>query len=94
MEWNAIFNLIDPRLLGVVAMCWILGFVLKRTPRVQDWTIVYIVTIFALLLTVWIIGFGPEAVIQGVLAGAFAVYGHQMVKQTAKAAEDDSEGLL
>lgn len=81
MDWNTIFQLIDPKLLIVVAVCWVLGFVLKQTPRVPDWSIVYIVTLVAVLLTVWLIGVGPEAIIQGVLAGAFAVYGHQVVKQ-------------
>ncbi|BBI32060.1 phage holin family protein [Cohnella abietis] len=94
MEWNAFFQLIDPQLFIVVAACWVLGFSLKRTPIVEDWTIVYIVTIAAVLLAVWLIGFSPESVIQGVLAGAFAVYGHQMIKQTTKVAENESEDSL
>lgn len=81
MEWNAIFSLINPMLLVVVAVCWCLGYMLKQTPRVPDWMIVYIVTVAAVLFTVWLIGFGAEAIIQGVLCGAFAVYGHQLVKQ-------------
>lgn len=82
MDWNIIFELIDPKLLVVVAVCWCLGYILKQTPHVPDWTIIYIVTGVAILLTVWMIGISPESVIQGVLCGAFAVYGHQIVKQT------------
>jgi len=89
MEWNAIFQLIDPKLLIVVAACWVLGYVLKDTPKVPNWSIVYIVTAAALALTVWLIGWGPEAVIQGVLAGAFAVFGHQIIKQAKERAESD-----
>lgn len=82
MEWNMIFELIDPRLLIVVAACWVLGYIFKNTPVVPDWTIVYIVTLLAVLFVIWLHGFGPDAIIQGVLCGAVAVYGHQLAKQT------------
>lgn len=87
MEWNAIFELIDPRLLIVVAACWVIGFVLKQTPRVPDWSIVYIVVLIAVGLSVGLIGWSVEAVIQGILAGAFAVFGHQVVKQAQKSGD-------
>ncbi|WVD77639.1 phage holin family protein [Paenibacillus sp. LX16] len=74
-------------MLIVVAVCWVIGIGIKQTPKVPDWSIVYIVTAVAVLLTVWMQGWGPQAVIQGVLAGAFAVYGNQLVKQTKKGAE-------
>ncbi|KJD42340.1 phage holin family protein [Paenibacillus terrae] len=84
MDWNMVYGLIDPKLLIVVAVCWVIGYGLKKTPRVPDWSIVYIVTGVAVLLTIWMIGWGPQAIIQGVLAGAFAVYGNQIVKQARK----------
>ncbi|WP_138751134.1 phage holin family protein [Paenibacillus sinopodophylli] len=89
MDWNVIFQLIDPKLLIVVAACWAIGFVLKQTPKVPNWSIVYIVTSVAVSVTVWLIGWSPEAVIQGVLAGSFAVFGHQIVKQAKERAESD-----
>jgi hypothetical protein len=92
MEWNALFNLIDPKLLIVVACCWALGFVLKQTPRVPDWTIVYIVTLFAVAFTVWMLGVTPDAFMQGILCGAVAVFGHQLVKQAKQADGGDSSG--
>ncbi|WP_342417192.1 phage holin family protein [Paenibacillus sp. FSL R10-2782] len=82
MDWNTVWSLIDPKLLIVVALCWVLGIIIKNTPRVPDWSIVYIVTAVAVILTIWMIGWGPKAVIQGVLAGAFAVYGNQFIKQS------------
>jgi len=82
MEWGVLMEQIDPKLMAVVAACWCIGYVLKQTPRVPNRTIVYLVTIFAVLLVIWLCGFGPHSVIQGVLCGAFSVYGHQLVKQT------------
>ncbi|QCT03799.1 hypothetical protein E6C60_3088 [Paenibacillus algicola] len=82
MEWNMIFELVDPRLLIVVAACWVIGFILKQTPKVPDWSIIYVVLAVAILFTVGVIGWSMESIIQGILAGAFAVFGHQVVKQT------------
>ncbi|WP_431785754.1 phage holin family protein [Paenibacillus lactis] len=81
MEWNVIFELIDPRLFIVVAACWVIGILLKQIPAVPNWIIVYGVVIASVLLTFGLIGLSVESLIQGILAGAFAVFGHQAVKQ-------------
>lgn len=91
MDWNMIWTLIDPRLLIVVAACWIIGNILKRTPRVPDWSIVYVVVVFAVLLSAWLLGWGAESLIQGILAGAFSVFGHQIVKQTKIGVETNED---
>ncbi|SMF91187.1 Phage holin family Hol44, holin superfamily V [Paenibacillus uliginis N3/975] len=88
MEWSMIFELIDPRLFLVVAACWVIGYMLKKTPKVPDWSIVYIVVVFAVVFAVGLIGWSMEAIIQGILTGAFAVFGHQAVKQAIKGAGD------
>lgn len=82
MNWETVFGLIDTKLLIVVAVCWVIGYVLKMTPKVPDWTIVYVVTVAAVLLSCGLLGWTVEVLIQGILAGSFAVYGHQLVKQT------------
>lgn len=84
MDWNTIFDLIHSEFMIVVVACWVIGYALKMTPRVRDWTIIYIVTLVAILLTGWMLGFSAESVVQGILCGAFAVYGHQLVKQSQK----------
>lgn len=84
MDWNTVFTLIDPKLLIVVAACWVIGYVLKQTPKVPDWTIVYVVTLASIALAITLLGWSGETLIQGILCGAFAVYGHQLVKQSKK----------
>lgn len=84
MEWTNISELIDARLIVVVAACWVCGYILKQTPKVPNWTIIYSVTTIALVLTIWMLGWSPESLIQGILAGAFAVYGNQIIQQTAR----------
>ncbi|CAM3464456.1 phage holin family protein [Paenibacillus lupini] len=82
MTWEDIIDLIDPKLMIVVAACWVIGYMLKQTPFVPDWTIVYAVTAVAIISTCFILGFHVESVLQGVLCGAVSVYGSQLVKQT------------
>lgn len=84
MEWSMIFELIDPRLFIVVVACWVIGYILKRTPKVPDWSIVYVIVVFAIIFAVGLIGWSMETIIQGILTGAFAVFGHQAVKQAIK----------
>lgn len=88
MEWNAILELLDPRLAIVLALCWVLGYMLKQTPRVPNWTIVYVVTAVSVLFTVWLLGWSPESLIQGALTAAVAVYSNQLIKQGLKKGED------
>lgn len=89
MEWNAIFELINPELLVVVAVCWIVGYILKQTPRVPDWCIVYVVSLVAIVFASILLGFGAQSVLQGILCGAVAVYGNQLLKQAREAANSD-----
>ncbi|WP_019636110.1 phage holin family protein [Paenibacillus fonticola] len=93
MEWNMIFELIDPRLLIVVAACWVFGYVLKQTPKVPDWSIIYAVVVLAVVFAVGLLGWSVETVIQGILSGAFAVFGHQAVKQARKGADEHEKSM-
>jgi len=89
MDWGTIAGLIDTRLLIVLAACWVIGYGLKRTPFIPDWSILFIVIGVAILLSGGIIGFSAEAIIQGILVGAVAITGHQAVKQAREAVNDD-----
>ncbi|MCM3747471.1 phage holin family protein [Paenibacillus pasadenensis] len=89
MDWTFINALIRPELGGVLAVCWIVGYILKQTPRVPDWSIVYAVTVVGVLMACLLLGGSVESIIQGVLCGAVAVYGYQLIKQTAKGASGE-----
>ncbi|KAA8782499.1 hypothetical protein EC604_01375 [Paenibacillus amylolyticus] len=84
MDWSTVFSLIDPKLFIVLAACWVLGIAIKRIPRIPDWTIIFVITIFAILMTCWLLGWSPESLIQGILVGAFSVYGNEALKQAKK----------
>ncbi|BBH20932.1 hypothetical protein Back11_22770 [Paenibacillus baekrokdamisoli] len=82
MEWSVITDLIDPSLFIVLAACWVVGYMLKQTPRIPDWIIIYVVTAFAIVVTLFLLGFHVKSVLQGILCGAVSVYSHQLIKQT------------
>nr|WP_072733538.1 phage holin family protein [Paenibacillus sp. ov031] len=89
MGWDIIQGLIDGRLLIVWAACWVIGYVLKKTPRIPDWTIIYIVTGVAILFSILMLGLAVDSVVQGILVGAVAVFGNQLIKQTKKGVEEN-----
>lgn len=68
----------------VVPVLWILGKIVKGTPRVKDWTIPYILLGIGIVLTMGILGPNVDAVIQGVLVSGAAVFGHQLLVQTVE----------
>lgn len=68
----------------IVVVLWVLGFVIKNTPKIMDWIIPYILLIVGVIGTVSLMGFTPDAVFQGVIVTGIAVYGHQLVKQVTE----------
>lgn len=90
MEWNAVANFIKPELMFVVAVCWVIGYILKKTPKVPDWTIIYLVTLAAIIAVCLTLGFNVDSFMQGILSGSVAVYGNQLVKQTRKGNDGES----
>lgn len=66
----------------IIPVLWIIGALLKRTPRVLDWIIPWALMLIGILLALGLLGMSVEAAIQGVLVTGTAVFGHQLVKQT------------
>lgn len=66
----------------IIPVLWILGCFLKRTPKVQDWIIPWVLLLVGVILAVGIIGLTVDAAVQGILVAGAAVLGHQLLKQT------------
>lgn len=76
-----IMKFIDPAMLVVVVVLMLLGRALKATPRVPDWSIVWILPIVGIIFAIGLLGGSVQAVIQGILAAAMAVLTHQLYTQ-------------
>lgn len=88
---TAVQSYIDPAMLGAVLVLWFIGYGLKQTPKVPNWSILWIIVILGVVAGLAIIGLNPNGLIQGILSAALAVLGHQIVKQTANGVEEVKE---
>ena len=66
----------------IIPALWILGSFLKKTPKIGDWLIPWILLAAGVLTAIGILGFTVDAAVQGVLVAGAAVLGHQLLKQT------------
>lgn len=66
----------------LVPALWVLGYALKQTPQIPDWSIIWILLLFSVLFGTFAFGFSVQGMINGIIAAGVAVLGHQMVKQT------------
>ncbi len=82
MDLELITQFVVNEALVLIPVLLILGALIKRTPKVPDWTIPWILLGFGVGLSMTIMGVTPEAGIQGVLVTGTAVFGHQLYKQT------------
>ena len=96
MNELAFMQYIDPRLLVLVAVLWLVGLFLKHS-RCRNEHIPLLLGLTGILLAVlWVLAGLEEytaqtvmaalftAVVQGVLCAGASVYGHQIVKQEGK----------
>lgn len=72
--------LIEEALIVIPALL-ILGKIIKETPNVKAWTIPYVLLVLGVVITVAMLGFNVDAIIQGVLVSGAAVFGNQLYKQ-------------
>lgn len=78
---------VDPKVFFIIPVLWFIGVLLKTTPKVPDWTIVWIVTITGVVLSTIFIGFDVYGFSQGIMTSAVAVLSYDMFNQSKKAAQ-------
>ena len=76
--------------LMLVPALWVLGFALKQTPRIPNWSIIWIIGAVSLALAFVSYGFHIEAFVNGITAAGISVFGHQLVKNSMFSRSDGS----
>ncbi|WP_019152611.1 phage holin family protein [Robertmurraya massiliosenegalensis] len=66
----------------LVPALWVVGYALKQTPKIANWTIIWILLGLAIMIGTFAFGFSVDAILNGIIAAGVAVLGHQMFKQT------------
>lgn len=77
-----LINFLNENYYVLVPALWVIGFALKSTPKIPDWTIIWILLVLSLGFGTFAFGFSFNGLINGVIAAGIAVFGHQMFKQT------------
>ena len=68
----------------IVPVLFVIGRIIKETPKAKDWIIPYVLLVISILLSSFILGFSADAVMQGVLAAGIAVFSNELVKQAVE----------
>lgn len=90
MDWTIVSAFL-PETGIIMASAWAIGYMLKKTPKVPDWAITWAVPLYACIANVLYNGLTVENAIIGFLTGGFAIFGHQLFKQTKNAVSSESE---
>lgn len=74
------------QMLILVPVLYIVGALIKQTPKVKDWVIPWVLLAVGVVAAIAIgVGSGlsvPDAIIQGILVTGVTVFTNQLVKQT------------
>jgi hypothetical protein len=81
---SGIFDQINvhPQLVIVVPALMILGYALKRTPKVQDWMIIWFLLGAGILASIFTLGLSVSSIANGFIAAGAAITTHQAYKQS------------
>ena len=80
---------VSQQLAIVVPALMIIGYALKRTPKVEDWLIVWILLFIGVIASGFTLGFTVNGIANGIIAAGAAISTHQAYKQTKNRDRDE-----
>jgi hypothetical protein len=81
---NDLIEFVQEQIIVLVPVLYVIGAMLKNTPKMPDWLIPWALLIVGILLAVLIMGDPLQGVIQGILVAGATVMAHQLIKQTGE----------
>lgn len=82
-----IIKFVTEQALILIPVLYIIGMLLKNTPKIKDWLIPYILLALGIVGAVSLMGFTVQAIIQGILVSGATVLGNQLIKQVTQKTE-------
>jgi len=73
--------IINPAASAMIPALYIIGLIIKKTPKIPDWIIPIILLALGIVGGGVIVGWTASGIIQGALAAGLTVYGNQLYKQ-------------
>jgi hypothetical protein len=77
-----LIKFVPEQLLILVAALYVVGMFLKKTPKVKDWSIPWILLILGVAFSVAIMGINATSILQGIICSFGAIATNQILKQT------------
>lgn len=77
-----LIKFVPEQLLILVAALYVVGMFLKKTPKVQDWIIPWILLVLGVAFSISIMGINATSILQGIICSFGAIATNQFVKQT------------
>lgn len=84
--------IVDEAMVLVPALM-IIGYMLKQTPKIENWMIPWILLILGTIGTVLMLGVTVKGFVQGAIVTGVAVLGHQLWKQTVESKNGKKDEL-
>ena len=84
MDFELLTGYILEHCLVLIPALWVIGALLKNTPKVPNWLVPYVLLVCGVVGACLLVGFSVDGVIQGVLVAGVAVLGHQLLKQASQ----------
>lgn len=81
---NDFIQYVTEEALVLMPVLFIMGLLLKNTPRVPNWTIPWALLAIGMTGGIVIVGSPVQGIIQGILVTGATVLTHQLVKQTTE----------
>ncbi|MGI2294189.1 phage holin family protein [Paenibacillus sp. GXUN7292] len=75
-------DFIIEKALVLIPVLFILGAFLKKTPKLVDWIIPWVLLVVGVAGGIALVGDPLQGILQGVLVTGATVLGHQLIKQT------------
>lgn len=77
-----LIKFVPEQLLILVAALYVVGMFLKKTPKIQDWIIPWILLVLGVAFSISIMGINSTSILQGIICSFGAIATNQFVKQT------------
>lgn len=77
-----LIKFVPEQLLILVAALYVVGMFLKKTPKVTDWSIPWILLILGVGFSISIMGVNASSILQGIIYSFGAIATNQLIKQT------------
>lgn len=84
MDLEVLTGYILEHCLVLIPALWVIGVLLKNTPKVPNWLIPYVLLVCGVVGACFLVGLTVDGVVQGVLVAGVAVLGHQLLKQASQ----------